>query len=141
MVSDLGPADLYSKAMGHVVAIMPFVEESAAYNQMDFITRGNEAPNDAITAKVYPFVLCPSHSIQSYTRGAMSIQHFGGSGGTNGASCLQETASTRPNGIFWSNSRCRLEHISDGTSKTVLALPNAGVNVIGSSGNIAQQAF
>lgn len=119
-----------SRTMNHVVAIMPFVDLMTVYNQLDFTKRPDQSPNQALLLQKYQYVLCPTHPHQDATRADGShIQHYGGSAGTIGNCCAQfdpATPWTRPDGIFWANSRCTAAQIRDGASNTILVAERLG---------------
>lgn len=150
-----GTHSYVSTPMNHVVAILPFVEQKAAYDSLDITKAANVSPNKEVTSRSYPFVLCPTHPIQQYTDSYRSMQHFGGSAGSQrpaprvmvcgptspGLGGTPPQASLKPDGLFWGNSRTSMAWIRDGSSRTIMVCERMGYTPAAGFGNPGSAAF
>lgn len=106
-----------------VTVLLPFVEESARYQQLDFSKGGRTEPNRSVNKTPFPFMSCPSNpSAGRFRPDGSAAQHYGPSAGTNGTNC--QWSFIRPDGMFWGNHvsqrDCRPGDVTDGLSNTIM---------------------
>lgn len=110
-------------ARSFVTVLLPFVEESARYSQLDFTKGGRQGQNMNVNKTPFPFMACPSNpSTGRFRPDGSAAQHYGPSGGTNGTSC--QRYNIPPDGMFWgshvSKRDCLPSEVSDGLSNTIM---------------------
>jgi len=131
-----------SEAGNWALFIMPFVEKSNEFQQLDFNFRYNQAPNAAIFRTTYTGMECPSNPFSFNNirnlpgwgwSGRTAVLHYyavigGGTaqitgihGGENSMECNRST-----NGMFHHNSSVRLTDAKDGTSNTAMIAESIG---------------
>ena len=128
---------------GWMSRTLPYVEENALYDQIDLQRNLLEPQFAIVRAASFSGQICPSspqdstefrldtnESPQGYA--TLGRSHYVGSIGSavsmdrmsDGTRCPSQTllniGDQKINGVFYRNSRTRLEQITDGTSKTVL---------------------
>ncbi|HEX4612775.1 MAG TPA: DUF1559 domain-containing protein [Urbifossiella sp.] len=103
------------------VELLPYVEQAPLYQRWDF---SNIGANNGLAITPLPLMLCPSHPALDPASG---VTTYGGNGGTKP---YPLDATTRPDGMFPTTGPAsqpaanqvgiRLEHVTDGTSNTIL---------------------
>ena len=103
--------------------ILPYVEQGNLYNELDLTGReygycdGPTSPG----ATVVPMYICPSDYVPQETI-QYSTYYFGvNSYFANAGTMAWPVASASLNGVMYYNSSVRIDHISDGSSNTLLA--------------------
>lgn len=115
--------------MGWQVFLLPFVDQSALYNQFDFNISYNQAPNSNIPTTRVTVFLCPSSKeVESPNEAGRGPIHYWGvqgprgvnpmGGNYTGVSLTQARGGFANQGIMFPNSRVPIEWIYDGTSNT-----------------------
>jgi prepilin-type N-terminal cleavage/methylation domain-containing protein len=124
---------------GHnaLISILPFVDQVAMYNKMDFnnpiFNDGNttwldSATNKELAVTRIPTYVCPSDNSQptvNLTIGAaanipVAVISYGLSAGTNGPSATNGGAAKMNNGVFIYKSWLKYRDIADGASNTMM---------------------
>jgi type II secretory pathway pseudopilin PulG len=103
--------------------ILPYVEQENLFKQLDLTSReyGYCAGADSPGATVVPMYICPSDYVPQQTI-QYSTYFFGvNSYFANAGTKAWPVTSASLNGVMYYNSSVRLEHITDGTSNTLLA--------------------
>jgi prepilin-type N-terminal cleavage/methylation domain-containing protein len=119
-----------------LVYLLPFVEEKAAYDAVDFKvywdqTGDTGVNNKQVYLRKYGTYLCPSNPINNKTSGnnfdAHIVHYFGvfGSAEPPGGRarqqwCLGNTTNSINKGIMWYNSGVRMADVIDGTANTLI---------------------
>ncbi|QDT66990.1 DUF1559 domain-containing protein [Calycomorphotria hydatis] len=122
--------------MGPLVMILPFIEQAAIYERLDFEESYQNPVNRGFAAEVITTYLCPSYAgpriIQEHgyryspnTSTDKAITNYLGVAGykTSGADADIRSESSLPStqlGIFYPNSDTRIRDITDGTSNTFI---------------------
>ena len=136
------PGYVYSKEanyMGWRVSILPQIEQSNAYSRLDFAAGiGNPVPNPspswvysavenanrAVGLQSIEAFVCPSSPIRRDSTELAPSTYWGTGGKFNGNSaspCGGDPSDLQyKSGFFWVNSSCRLAHVTDGTSNSLL---------------------
>ena len=131
--SDTGPGWAWS------AYILPSLEQDAAYREIAIQQNIQTAANATPRARTFPVFLCPSDSAVP-GNGTFAVQDDGGSticmvGFSNYAGMFGTgEAAENPrggDGVFFQNSKVRLEHIADGTSQTLCAGERSATRVYG----------
>jgi prepilin-type N-terminal cleavage/methylation domain-containing protein len=112
-----------SDTRSFVTVLLPFVEESARYQLLDFTKGGRVTPNANVNKTPFSFMACPSNPSTGKSRpDGMAVQHYGPSAGTNGTYCPRSTVA--PDGMFWgshvSKPDCKAKDVTDGLSNTIM---------------------
>jgi prepilin-type N-terminal cleavage/methylation domain-containing protein/prepilin-type processing-associated H-X9-DG protein len=114
-------------------SILPYIEQTAVYNQLNFAQRIYLAPNRAAVASRIPSAVCPSapnptaHKAMGTTGGAaysdpgILATNYVGCGGSFTTSQYYSSEEGRKNGIIMEDTKFHFGSISDGTSNTILA--------------------
>ena len=107
------------------VLILPFMEESALYDQFDFSagfgytwSAGMSAPNQTPQRMTMTKYHCPSSPLS--TSGYPGNHYYGVSGGGTPETGCSSTYPNFRNGAFFLNSSIRMSHLTDGTSNVFL---------------------
>lgn len=116
------------------MSILPYVEQSALYNQFDISKRIPNAPNRALAATTLPFAICPSASNPfthkaigttgnafGYNDPGLATTNYVGCAGSFSGSAYYDSPLERRNGVIMEDTRFSFEAITDGTSNTFLA--------------------
>lgn len=102
--------------------MLPQLDQTVMYNQINFNTGPDTAPNNNI-ADVQPTVfMCPSDSgtpALAQGSGFVGVTNYEMNTGTTLAVSPKNPSGTPVTGIFFENSRVRLADITDGTSQTI----------------------
>jgi prepilin-type N-terminal cleavage/methylation domain-containing protein/prepilin-type processing-associated H-X9-DG protein len=123
-------AGRYANGTCWEVELLPFFEQDNLKNRWDYDDFRNnvKGERDATTAQVLQVLLCPSDSLPQpvayvslngqyeYAKGWYGMQSYGANAGIQSFPLNQVTR----DGIFFQDSRIRLEDVSDGTSNTFL---------------------
>ena len=131
-----GPAgyDVWaSDARSWIVEILPFMEQAAEYNKLDFTKSATASPNAAVlrTPSAFAFAACPTNPIQGIFSNWGSITHYGGSAGLSNVVCWRPPT-TAANGMFYgvdanvNPGGCKEKDVTDGLSKTVMICEKLG---------------
>jgi prepilin-type processing-associated H-X9-DG protein len=112
-----------SDARSFVTVLLPFLEETAQHQRLDFTRGGRQPPNRDVNRIPFSFMSCPSNpSVGRFRPDGMAAQHYGPAGGTNGSYCQRSTVP--PNGMFWGSHvtarDCRPQDVADGLSNTIM---------------------
>lgn len=108
--------------------IMPYIEGTAAYDQIDFDKYIWEGNHPEIIATPVPFALCPSDQtepVRAHLEGPASIpaqatsSYVVSSGPFNMAYSSSKGYPERMRGCFYLNTNVKFRQISDGLSKTI----------------------
>lgn len=124
-------ADGLSHPLNFVTALLPYVDELAAYNTLDFQRRAPDSPNVTIYRRVFPFTQCPSHPRPGLVGNGGAVHHYGAPVWSVNAWCTPNLMANGVrvagvNGIFWGNSRCKAAQIRDGLSNTIAVTERLG---------------
>ena len=109
---------------GWAAFILPFIEQDAAYRQIDWTRPLQSQP---VAQTVIPLFLCPSDvvspspfAITDAGMGTLALAAPSSYAATVGQDA-SDVADPTGDGIFYRNSRTRLTDVTDGTSQTVMA--------------------
>lgn len=112
--------------------ILPYVEQSALYNQLNFNNRITEAPNRALMSTPMPMAKCPSDnrpdfltvgtatSAYNLVTPGMTTTNYVACAGTFVSSAYYDQPEDRKNGILFEDSDIKFGSVTDGTSNTIL---------------------
>jgi hypothetical protein len=122
--------DSFSHPLNFVTALLPYVDELAAFNTLDFSQRSAVAPNRAVFFRVFPFTQCPSHPRPGLVGHGGGIHHYAAPVFSVNAWCTPNIMNgvkvVGIDGIFWGNSRCKAAQIRDGLSNTIAVTERLG---------------
>lgn len=122
--------DWYSHPLNFITALLPYVDEVAAFSRLDFTRRAIEAPNNTIFARVFPFTQCPSHPLPGLSGDGGVVNHYAAPVFRLNSWCtpnlMNGTKVAGIDGIFWGNSRCKAAQIRDGLSNTIAVSERLG---------------
>jgi type II secretory pathway pseudopilin PulG len=114
------------------ILLLPYVEQGAAYDQLNWSVNFNTAPNQAIFRGDYPMYLCPSNPVKQKgaapnCSGSSMIHYFGveGTGVWAGGRASSECHDTS-DGVFQMRGGVNLRDILDGTSNTAMVAEARG---------------
>jgi prepilin-type N-terminal cleavage/methylation domain-containing protein/prepilin-type processing-associated H-X9-DG protein len=116
------------------VEILPYVDQENLRRQWDYgdYRRNIAGGSAATTARVLPLLLCPSDSLPApiqplrydppndWGNGEYALSSYGGNGGTRPFSAGDAAFPTSFDGVFFEDSRVRIQDVTDGTSTTFL---------------------
>lgn len=118
---------------GWTSSLLPYVEQSAIFNQLNFTLGMSVAPNRALVATNLPFATCPSAANPSankrmgttgtgfgYSDPGLAVANYVGCGGSFTQSAYYDAAADRRNGIIMEDTKLSFESITDGTSNTIM---------------------
>jgi prepilin-type N-terminal cleavage/methylation domain-containing protein/prepilin-type processing-associated H-X9-DG protein len=112
-----------SPGWGWAAIILPYMEQGILYNQIDFTQPVESSPAIQTVLKIY---LCPSDQVTpaaftiSSPTGAFVCTAAPSSYAATVGQDASEVDDPTGDGLFYRNSRVRLEDITDGTSQTVM---------------------
>lgn len=98
--------------------LLPFLEASALYQQIDFNHNPEEPANAAALNQTIPYFLCPSDG-KKKLQGDSAVHNYPLNTGTTYPLSPRNPGGTRVTGVFYENSATRLAEIADGLSHTV----------------------
>ncbi len=115
-------------------SILPFIEQSSIYNQLDFSQRIYLQPNRALVSSRVPVAVCPSSANPTihkamgttgtgfgYSDPGLLASNYVGCGGAFTTSQYYDSAAERRNGVIMEDTKFSFSSVTDGTSNTVLA--------------------
>jgi prepilin-type N-terminal cleavage/methylation domain-containing protein/prepilin-type processing-associated H-X9-DG protein len=125
-------------------ALLPYIEQSPLYNQLNLTLNqyGNCNGANSPGASVIPILICPSDNMpnntSTYTTGGVTYTFGMNSYGSNGGTRSWYVSNMTNDGVMYINSKVRIPDITDGSSNTLLFGeryhfdPNyAGINSLG----------
>jgi prepilin-type processing-associated H-X9-DG protein len=98
--------------------LLPFLEASSLYSQIDFHQNPEDAANAAALNNTIPYFLCPS-DFKRKLQGDSAVHNYPLSTGTTYPVSPRNPSATDITGIFYENSATRFAEITDGLSSTV----------------------
>jgi prepilin-type N-terminal cleavage/methylation domain-containing protein/prepilin-type processing-associated H-X9-DG protein len=102
--------------------LLPQLEQSAIYDQINFLSGPDTSANDQVVGTQPPVFLCPSDSgAHSLTQDTIfvGVTNYVLNTGTTFSLSLKNPSGNPVTGVFFENSRVRIVDIGDGTSNTV----------------------
>jgi prepilin-type N-terminal cleavage/methylation domain-containing protein len=111
------PGDKEARYAGAFCSILPFIEQSGAYDTLNFSLSPEHAANRTTRRVVVREFLCPSDAAPQGPFGATNYAFVSGSRpklGWDG-----KDREKQPDGLFYQISSTRISQITDGTSKTI----------------------
>lgn len=102
--------------------LLPHLEQSVIFNQIDFNNGPDTAANNSMSITQPPVFLCPSDfGIRSLAQGAgfAGVTNYVLNTGTTAPVSSQNPSGVPVTGVFFENSRVRLQDVTDGTSQTI----------------------
>jgi len=125
----------YADATCWKIELFPYLEQDNLYSRWDYRDFRNNVTGgrDATTAQVLPILLCPSDPLPdvvfhfdnqslpqyAWAYGYYAMSSYGGNGGRRSFTGDPSVAPTY-DGMFYRDSRIRLENVTDGASNTFL---------------------
>ena len=120
---------------GWTSSLLPYVEQSALFNQLNFNLGMSVAPNSLLVATVLPFAACPSAPNPStnkkmgttgtafgFSDPGLAVTNYVGCGGSfSGSAYYSSTPVENKNGIIMEDTKFGFESVTDGTSNTLMA--------------------
>ena len=122
--------------------LLPHLDQSVIFNQIDFNNGPDTAANNSMSITQPPVFLCPSDlGIRSMAQGAgfAGVTNYVLNTGTTLPVSPKNPSGVPVTGVFFENSRVRLQDVTDGTSTTVciseqvISEPNDAANASGTS--------
>ena len=110
-----------------VVLLLPYIDQTAAYNQMDLTLPARTTVNNAITGERIVAWLCPSHPVwgvrqqQDWNQPGFEKGNYAGNGGTYYLQDTETRTSDNYRGVFSGAAQwgAKIRDIVDGTSNTI----------------------
>jgi prepilin-type N-terminal cleavage/methylation domain-containing protein len=119
---------------GWTSSLLPYVEQSSIFNQLNFNVGMSLAPNRLLVASNLPFAVCPSAANPStnkrmgttgtgfgFSDPGLAVTNYVGCGGSFTGSAYYSSVEAAKNGIIMEDTNFSFESISDGTSNTIMA--------------------
>ncbi len=103
------------------VFLLPFLEQEALYQSIDFNKPFDDPANAQAAATILPVYLCPSMGRSSLLRQGRGATDFGGINGTR-----RVAQNNPPNGVMVYDKYFQAAHIRDGLSNTLAVAEAAG---------------
>lgn len=106
-------------SFGWMASVLPFVDQAPLFNTLDFNVFDKNDPQRLQT--VIPVYRCPSDPMVDLNpiRGKFASASYSGNAGNERLPGSIDTP-LKTNGMFWLNSNCRFQHITDGMSNTFM---------------------
>ncbi|MBI3463110.1 MAG: DUF1559 domain-containing protein [Planctomycetes bacterium] len=98
--------------------LLPFLEASTLYQQIDFNANPEDAANAAALNQTIPYFLCPSDQFKKL-QGDSAVHNYPLNTGTTYPLSPQNPAGVAITGVFFENSAVSFRDIIDGASQTV----------------------
>jgi len=112
------PGGISSNNIGTFAFILPFMEQSAAYDLWDFDVNQSHANNDDGNAVIVDGYFCPSRPRPSRARSSDG-ESYGDYAGSTGTGHINSTDHDEWVGMFNRDSNTKMRDITDGTSNTI----------------------
>jgi prepilin-type N-terminal cleavage/methylation domain-containing protein/prepilin-type processing-associated H-X9-DG protein len=121
VVNPSGPISSTPKGYHHdwMTQILPYIEQSNAFRKVDFRAGVYDPENVTVRAHAIATYFCPSDGGPP-TGGATGPATFAGNNYAANHNDVEAPIDTTNKGVFYLNSRTRVEDITDGTSFTIL---------------------
>jgi prepilin-type N-terminal cleavage/methylation domain-containing protein/prepilin-type processing-associated H-X9-DG protein len=103
------------------VHLLPYLEQTALYQQMDLKVSSNVAPNSTVKMNVVPLFLCPSDPVAQIPAGKGGGNNYRWNAGVsivNSYPTAENASMPPPNGPFWNDTARKVTDITDGASNT-----------------------
>ena len=100
--------------MSWIVQILPFLEQSAAFQHIDFANSVYSSENLPLRARVVTILLCPSDSGRMYGSTGAGVTNYCGIHND-----VEAPIDVNQNGVLFLNSSIRHDQITDGGSNTI----------------------
>jgi len=120
-----GPIDGQGRCFSAYAMVLPFLEQTSAYNAINFSlspdvgpTNAAQAENTTVMNQTLAALLCPSDKFQKL-QGDNGVHNYPLSTGNTYALSPSNPADLPINGIFYENSATRFADVTDGTANTV----------------------
>ena len=114
------PGDKLDRNMSALAMILPFQEEMAAYQKINFAMSPSSPANATARGISMKYFLCPSDDAPPGPYGGTNYLLVAGS--KPSIAWDGKDASKQPNGTFFQISHVRIQHITDGTSNTIMTM-------------------
>lgn len=102
--------------MGWLTQILPYVDQQAVFNEIDFNQSIYHPNNRATRARILPLFLCPSSHISRSALGSPVSNYCGVHND------FESLIDVNQNGVLFLNSSVSYEQISDGSSNTIFVV-------------------
>ena len=112
------PIDGKGRCFSAYAHLLPFLEASPLYQQIDFNANPEDAVNALALNQTIPYFLCPS-DLKRKLQGDSAVHNYPLSTGTTYPLSLQNPGGVPVTGVFFENSNVRFADITDGLSQTV----------------------
>jgi len=112
------PVDGQGRCFSAYAHLLPFLEASTLYRQIDFNANPEDAVNAAALNQTIPYFLCPSDQFKKL-QGESAVHNYPLNTGTTYALSLRNPAGVPVTGVFFENSAVNFRDIVDGSSQTV----------------------
>jgi prepilin-type N-terminal cleavage/methylation domain-containing protein/prepilin-type processing-associated H-X9-DG protein len=114
----VNPVDGIGRCFSAYAFLLPYVEHSDLFQQVDFNFSPEDAVNSPVMDQIIPFFLCPS-DFGRKLQGNNAIHNYPLNTGTTYPVSPRNAFGTPVTGVFFENSRIGFRDIIDGSSQTV----------------------